>query len=97
MQMTREFWTELMTEGRASPAQHKTRKRLRVTNEYRNHSRPTLLFAPTPKAAKRVPQFFTAQINDNHTRKAYLNAIFRLAPSFLPAGPPSKGAHRFVR
>ena len=26
------------------------------------------------RAAKRVLEFFTAQINNNHTRKAYLNA-----------------------
>jgi hypothetical protein len=32
------------------------------------------LFAPTPKAAKRVREFFTAQINNDHTRKANLNA-----------------------
>jgi hypothetical protein len=30
---------------------------------------PASLFAPTPKAAKRVLQFFTAQINNNQTRK----------------------------
>ena len=37
------------------------------------------LFAPTPKAAKRVLEFFTAQINNDHTRKAYLNATRRFA------------------
>jgi hypothetical protein len=26
------------------------------------------LFTPTPKAAKRVLEFFTAQINNDHTR-----------------------------
>jgi site-specific recombinase XerD len=40
---------------------------------------PAQLFAPTPKAAKRVLEFFTAQINNNHTRKAYLNAARRFA------------------
>ncbi len=35
------------------------------------------LFTPTPKAAKRVLEFFTAQINNDHTRKAYLNATRR--------------------
>ena len=35
---------------------------------------PTRLFAPTPAAARRVLEFFTAQINNDHTRKAYLNA-----------------------
>ena len=40
------------------------------------------LFTPTPKAAKRELEVFTAQINYHHTRKAYLNAtrgIGRLA------------------
>jgi hypothetical protein len=31
---------------------------------------PEPLFTPTPKAAKRVLEFFTAQINNDHTRKA---------------------------
>jgi len=29
------------------------------------------LFAPTPKAARRVLEFFTAQINNDHTRAAF--------------------------
>ena len=33
---------------------------------------PAKLFTPTPKAAKRVLEFFTAQINNDHTRTAYL-------------------------
>lgn len=37
------------------------------------------LFTPTPKAAKRVLEFFTTQINNDHTRKAYLNATRRSA------------------
>ena len=48
------------------------------------------LFTQTPKAAKRVlefftaqinndQEFFTAQINNDHTRKAYLNATRRFA------------------
>src|ERR1039457_7246805 len=37
------------------------------------------LFTPTPKAAKRVLEFFTAQINNDHTRKAYFNATRRFA------------------
>jgi site-specific recombinase XerD len=37
------------------------------------------LFTPTPKATKRVLEFFTAQINNDHTRKAYLNATRRFA------------------
>jgi site-specific recombinase XerD len=40
---------------------------------------PAQLFAPTPKAAKRVLEFFTAQVNNDHTRKAYLNATRRFA------------------
>src|ERR1700689_5745345 len=41
--------------------------------------RPAPLFAPTPKAAKRVLEFFTAQVNNDNTRKAYLNATRRFA------------------
>jgi site-specific recombinase XerD len=37
------------------------------------------LFTPTPKAARRVLEFFTAQINNDHARKAYLNATRRFA------------------
>jgi site-specific recombinase XerD len=40
---------------------------------------PALLFAPAPKAAKRVVEFFTSQMNNDHTRKAYLNATRRFA------------------
>jgi site-specific recombinase XerD len=40
---------------------------------------PARLFAPTPKAARRVLEYFTAQINNDHTRKAYLNATRRFA------------------
>ena len=40
---------------------------------------PSALYAPTPKAARRVLEFFTAQINNDHTRKAYLNATRRFA------------------
>jgi site-specific recombinase XerD len=40
---------------------------------------PGRLFAPTPKAARCVLEFFTAQINNDHTRKAYLNAARRFA------------------
>ena len=38
---------------------------------------PAPLFAPTPRAAQRVVEFFTAQINNDHTRRAYLNAARR--------------------
>jgi site-specific recombinase XerD len=37
------------------------------------------LFAPTPKARKRVVEFFTAQIENDHTRRAYVNATRRFA------------------
>lgn len=40
---------------------------------------PAKLFAPTEKAAKRVIEFFTAQINNDHTRRSYLNATRRFA------------------
>ena len=40
---------------------------------------PAPLYAPTPKAARRVLEFFTAQVNNDHTRKAYLNATRRFA------------------
>ena len=36
-------------------------------------------FTPTPKAAKRVLEFFTAQISNDHTRRAYANAARRFA------------------
>jgi hypothetical protein len=42
---------------------------------------PAALFTPTPKAAKRVLEFFTAQVNNDHTRKACLNATRRFAAS----------------
>src|SRR5262252_2140481 len=37
------------------------------------------LFTRTPKARRRVLEFFTAQVNNDHTRKAYLNATRRFA------------------
>ena len=40
---------------------------------------PAPLFMPTPKAARRALEFFTAQVNNDHTRKAYLNATKRFA------------------
>ena len=40
---------------------------------------PASLFTPTPQAAQRMPEFFTAQINNPHTRRAYLNAARRFA------------------
>src|SRR6266851_9195830 len=40
---------------------------------------PAPLFAPTPKAAKRVLEFFFTQVENDHTRNAYLNATRRFA------------------
>ena len=40
---------------------------------------PAALFTPTPQAARRMLEFFTAQINNPHTRRAYLNASRRFA------------------
>ena len=40
---------------------------------------PAPLFTPTPKAARRVLEFFTAQVNNEHARKVYLNATRRFA------------------
>jgi hypothetical protein len=37
------------------------------------------LLTPTPKTAQRVLEFFTTQINSDHTRRAYLNATRRSA------------------
>jgi site-specific recombinase XerD len=40
---------------------------------------PAPIFAPTPKAVRPTLEFFTTQINNDHTRKAYLNATRRFA------------------
>jgi site-specific recombinase XerD len=40
---------------------------------------PARLFTRTPKATRRVLEFFTAQVNNDHTRKAYLNATRRFS------------------
>ena len=37
------------------------------------------LFAPTPKAQKRFIEFFTTQISNDNTRRAYVNATRRFA------------------
>jgi|GEM_PF-2621988 len=42
------------------------------------HQVPTR-FTPTPAAAKRLLEFFTTQINNDHAHKAYLNATRRFA------------------
>ena len=46
---------------------------------------PAPLFAPTPKAARRFLEFFTAQISNDHTRMAYLNAARRSRLGAAPA------------
>ncbi len=38
---------------------------------------PSALFAPTPKAQKRVVEFFTTQVSNDHTRRAYVQATKR--------------------
>jgi hypothetical protein len=39
------------------------------------------LFSPTPVASKRFWEFFTTQISNDNTRKAYFNAeLFRVVP-----------------
>ena len=43
---------------------------------------PAPLFTPTPPAARRMLEFFTAQLNNPHTRRAYLNATRRFAITF---------------
>ena len=46
---------------------------------------PAWLFTPTPKAAKRVVEFFTTQISNDHTRQAYdapLSTYLRLPKGF---------------
>jgi hypothetical protein len=40
---------------------------------------PTTLFTPTPKAARRLLEFFTAPVNNGHTRKGYFTATRRFA------------------
>ena len=40
---------------------------------------PSRLFTSTPAAGRRALEFFTARINNDHTRKAYLNATKRFS------------------
>ena len=40
---------------------------------------PAPIFAPTPKAEKRFREFFTTQVSNDHTRRAYLNAVKRFS------------------
>ena len=50
---------------------------LNITPSTEQHPAP--LFTPTPQAARRMLEFFTAQLNNPHTRRAYLNAARRFA------------------
>ena len=50
---------------------------LNITPSTEQHPAP--LFTSTPQAARRMLEFFTAQINNPHTRRAYLNATRRFA------------------
>jgi hypothetical protein len=40
---------------------------------------PARRFALTPQAAKRTVEFFTANISNDHTRRAYLSATSRFS------------------
>lgn len=40
---------------------------------------PAALYSPTPKAKRRVAEFFATQVNNDNTRKAYLNAARRFS------------------
>jgi site-specific recombinase XerD len=40
---------------------------------------PAPLFGATPAAVRRTAEFFTVQINNDHTRRAYLNSARRFA------------------
>jgi site-specific recombinase XerD len=48
------------------------------TSDSANSGLPAL-FTPTPSATERFLEFFTAQINNDHTRRAYANATRRFA------------------
>ena len=50
---------------------------LNITPSTEQHPAP--LFTPTPQAAQRMLEFFTAQLNNAHTSRAYLNAARRFA------------------
>ena len=54
-----------------------------------SEQQPASLFTPTPQAARRMLEFFTAQINNPHTRRAYLNVARRFHSG--PAGPAGPG------
>ncbi|WP_295400463.1 hypothetical protein [uncultured Thiocystis sp.] len=45
------------------------------------------LFVPTPEAGKRFIEFFTANIRNPHTRRAYTKAVHRCSGFFKPGLP----------
>ena len=49
------------------------------------------IFAPTPDASKRVAEFFTGQVNNDNTRRAYVNATRRFSQWC-----DSRGIHQLV-
>ena len=54
---------------------------------------PASLFTPTPKAARRVLEFFTARINNPHTRRAYLSAARRFDAYLKNSGTLETAQH----
>jgi integrase/recombinase XerD len=53
---------------------------------------PAPFFAPTPEAAKCARDFFTTQLQSDHTRKAYMNATRRFAQWCKAHGIPELAA-----
>ncbi len=54
-----------------------------------NSQLPALVTAVGPRASKRVPEFFTAQIRNLHTGRAYGQAVADFLTSCSQAGVPS--------
>jgi hypothetical protein len=57
---------------------------------------PAPLFTPTPKATRRVLEFYTAQVNNDHTRKAHLNATRRFAEWWICFAAPGDTTTSFA-
>jgi len=57
-----------------------------------HHVFPVTFFTPTPEAAKCVRDFSTTQIENDHTRKAYINATQRFAVWCKAHGIPELAA-----
>jgi hypothetical protein len=62
----------------------------RIRNRPAPSPAPAPVFALTPKAANRVVEFFTVQTNNEHTRKAYMNATQRFAACASGAASPAR-------